>query len=110
MNLARWGIARYGGAFDATAPLSGQRALTRECLATVRPFMAGYGVEVGLTIRALRAGFRLTEVPTTMAHAATGRDVAGFVHRGKQFVHVAIALMRLSRQPAPVRAAETDWR
>jgi hypothetical protein len=110
MNLARWGIARYGGEFDATAPLSGQRALTRACLATVRPFMAGYGVEVGLTIRALRAGFRLTELPTTMAHAATGRDVAGFVHRGKQFVHVAIALMRLSRQPAPERAPESDWR
>lgn len=110
MNLARWGIARYGGPFDATAPLSGQRALTRECLATVRPFSAGYGVEVGLTIRALRAGFRLAEVPTTMAHSATGRDVAGFVHRGKQFVHVAIALMRLSRQATPVRPADESWR
>ena len=31
-----------------------------------------------------------------MAHAATGRDFEGFVHRGKQFVHVAVALMRLS--------------
>lgn len=98
MRLARWGIARYGGPFEASAPLSGQRALTRECLATVRPFMAGYGVEVGLTIRALRAGFRLVEVPTTMKHAATGRDLAGFVHRGRQFVHVALALGRLSRE------------
>jgi hypothetical protein len=110
MNLARWGITRYGGAFDATAPLSGQRALTRECFTTVRPFSAGYGVEVGLTIRALRAGFRLTEVPTTMAHAATGRDISGFVHRGKQFVHVAAALMRLSREPAPARVTDDDWR
>jgi glycosyltransferase involved in cell wall biosynthesis len=108
MRLARWGITRYGGPFDATAPLSGQRALTRSCLATARPFMAGYGVEVGLTVRALRAGFRLAEVPTTMTHSATGRDLAGFVHRGKQFVHVGIALMRLSREPARQPVADDD--
>jgi len=102
-NLARWGIRRFGGPFDATAPLSGQRALTRACLATVRPFSAGYGVEVGLTIRALRAGFRLAEVETTMTHAATRRDVKGFVHRGRQFVHVALALMRLAGEKPPVR-------
>lgn len=99
MRLARWGIARYGGAFDATAPLSGQRALTRDCFAAVRPFSAGYGAEVGLTVRALRAGFRVAEVETTMAHAATGRDLAGFVHRGRQFVHVVLALARLAREP-----------
>ena len=103
MRLARWGIHRYGGPFEARAPLSGQRALTRSCFATVRPFSAGYGVEVGLTIRALRAGFTLVEVPTTMAHAATGRDLSGFVHRGRQFTHVAIALARLSTERAPQR-------
>jgi glycosyltransferase involved in cell wall biosynthesis len=103
-NLARWGIHRYGSPeFEALAPLSGQRALTRACLATVRPFSAGYGVEVGLTIRALRAGFRLVEVETTMAHSATGRDLKGFVHRGRQFVHVAVALARLARQRTPER-------
>jgi glycosyltransferase involved in cell wall biosynthesis len=102
-RLAAWGIRRYGGDFDATAPLSGQRALTRECLATVRPFSAGYGVEVGLSIRALRAGFRLVEVPTTMSHAATGRDLAGFVHRGRQLTHVSLALARLSREKPRVR-------
>ena len=102
-SLARWGIVRFGGDFDAQAPLSGQRALTRACLATVRPFSAGYGVEVGLTIRALRAGFRLVEVDTTMSHAATGRDLAGFVHRGRQFVHVGLALLSLWRQKPPIR-------
>ncbi|MFU8890820.1 MAG: glycosyltransferase family 2 protein [Anaerosomatales bacterium] len=95
-GLARWGIRRLGGPFDAQAPLSGQRALNRGALAACRPFESGYGVEVALTIRALRAGLRLVEVPTTMAHAATGRDVAGFVHRGRQFGHVAAALLRLA--------------
>ena len=102
-SLARFGIRKLGGDFDAQAPLSGQRALTQSCLATVRPFSAGYGVEVGLTIRALRAGFRLTEVETTMSHAATGRNLRGFIHRGRQFVHVSLALLSLWRQKPPVR-------
>ena len=106
-GLARWGIRQLGGDFEPTAPLSGQRALTRECLATVRPFSAGYGVEVGLTIRALRAGFRLAEVPTTIGHAATGRNLKGFVHRGRQFVHVAWALVELALQKPPVRRTGT---
>lgn len=96
-RLASWGISRLGDpSFVATAPLSGQRALSAECLAAVRPLESGYGVEVGLTIRALRARMRVLEVPTTMSHAATGRDVAGFVHRGRQFAHVALALLRIA--------------
>lgn len=94
-NMARKEIAKMGGGFDAQAPLSGQRALTRACLDAVLPFASGYGVEVGLTIRALRHNFRLLEVETSMTHAATGRDLSGFMHRGKQFVHVWAALMKL---------------
>lgn len=98
-GLARWGIRQSGGDFDAQAPLSGQRVLNRAALDACRPFESGYGVEVALTIRALRAGLRVEEVPTTMAHAATGRDLAGFAHRGQQFVHVAAALARAAREP-----------
>jgi glycosyltransferase involved in cell wall biosynthesis len=99
-GLARWGIRRLGGPFDAHAPLSGQRALTRNAVAAVRPFESGYGVEVALTVRALRAGLRVVEVETTMTHAATGRNLAGFVHRGRQFIDVARALVRLTRERA----------
>jgi hypothetical protein len=99
-GLARWGIRTLGGAggraFAATAPLSGQRAMTRACLERVTPFAFGYGVEVALSVRALRAGMRVTEVTTTMSHDATGRDAAGFMHRGRQFAHVARALGRLA--------------
>lgn len=98
-GLARWGIRTMGGGWESQAPLSGQRALTGECLAAVRPFATGYGVEVALTVRALRAGLRLVEVPTTMTHAATGRDVRGFIHRGRQFVHVTLALIGLAVTP-----------
>lgn len=96
LRMARNGIRSLSGTdFDAQAPLSGQRAISRECLEAVRPFAAGYGVEVALTIRALRNGFRVLEVPTEMTHAHTSRDVAGFVHRGRQFVHVGLALLKL---------------
>jgi hypothetical protein len=99
-GLARFGIRALGGAagrdFEATAPLSGQRAMTRACWDRVTPFEFGYGVEVALTVRALRAGMRVVEVVTTMSHDATGRDAAGFAHRGRQFLHVARALARLA--------------
>jgi glycosyltransferase involved in cell wall biosynthesis len=102
--LARLGIRALGSpAFSATAPLSGQRALNRAALAVTTPFAFGYGVEVALTVRALRAGLRVLEVPTTMAHAATGRDAAGFAHRGRQFAHVLRALARLAFERRPAR-------
>lgn len=97
-GLARWGIRRLGGGFDAQAPLSGQRALTAAASRVVAPFAFGYGVEVALTVRALRAGLRVVEIETTMSHAATGRDIGGFLHRGRQFAHVLNALIRLATE------------
>jgi glycosyltransferase involved in cell wall biosynthesis len=94
-GLARFGIRSLSG-FEATAPLSGQRALNRNAWEAATPFARGYGVEVGLTVRAARAGLTLLEVPTLMGHAATGRDLAGFAHRGRQFVQVGAALLRLA--------------
>jgi glycosyltransferase involved in cell wall biosynthesis len=97
-RLARWGIRRLGEPSDGwspTAPLSGQRAFTRAAFQSARPFSGGYGVEVTSTIRVLRAGQRVREVSTTMSHAATGRSVHGFAHRGRQFFEVGAALIRL---------------
>lgn len=96
-GLARRGIRRLGG-LETAAPLSGQRALSRAAWRAGTPFAAGYGVEVALTIRVLRAGLRVAEVPTSMGHAATGKTLAGFAHRGRQFVAVAFTLARLGRE------------
>lgn len=94
-GLARRGIAALGGGFDAQAPLSGQRGLNRNAWESATPFASGYGAEVALTVRALRGGSRVLEVPVPMSHAATGKDLAGFAHRGRQFVHVLRALLTL---------------
>jgi glycosyltransferase involved in cell wall biosynthesis len=74
--------ARCG--FRAREPLSGQRALRREAMDAVRPLAPGFGVEVAMTIDAVRAGLRVREVPVAMTHAPTGRDLAGFAHRARQ--------------------------
>lgn len=99
-GLARHGIAVLTG-LRATAPLSGQRALSRAAWVAATPFAGSYGVEVALTVRVCRAGLRVTEVPTTMSHAATGRDVGGFAHRGRQFVAVLATLVRLGFERHP---------
>lgn len=74
-------------------PLSGQRAMTAELFDAVTPFASGFGMEVAMTIDALRAGFRVAEVPTGMTHRETGRDAAGFLHRGRQFADILVALL-----------------
>ena len=90
MGLARWGtwlLTRR----RLQAPLSGQRACRRWVLA-VAPIADGFGAEVAMNIAAGDAGARIVEVPVEMTHAATGRNLAGFKHRGKQFVHILGAL------------------
>jgi glycosyltransferase involved in cell wall biosynthesis len=92
-RLARKGIRLYTG-LEVASPLSGQRVISRAVLEKIgpNPFESGFGVEVGLTIDVFRHGFRVREVPVMMSHAETGRDIAGFVHRGRQFVHVLLVL------------------
>lgn len=102
-NMARKAILDYGGDFEAEAPLSGQRVLNAACLEVVRPFASGYGVETIMTIKALRAGMRVLEVPTTMSHAATGKDLQGFIHRGRQYLHVRLALLKFALTNKKVR-------
>lgn len=92
VTLARGGIFLLTG-WRARAPLSGQRVLTRRLLEEVGGLSPGFGVEVGLTIDALRRGFRVLEIETQMAHRATGRDWRGFLHRGRQFIAVGRALL-----------------
>jgi glycosyltransferase involved in cell wall biosynthesis len=75
-------------------PLSGQRAIRREILERTNGFAGGFGAEVGLTIDALRLGYRIREVEVEMSHAKTGKSLAGFRHRGRQFGHILLALLR----------------
>lgn len=91
-------IRRLAG-FTTREPLSGQRAMTRKVLEAVRPLAPGFGVEVAMTIDAIRAGFRVIEIPVAMEHAVTGRDMAGFLHRARQGGDLLrVAVSRVARR------------
>ncbi|HEB13028.1 MAG TPA: glycosyltransferase [Actinobacteria bacterium] len=92
-GLARWGIKRLGS-FYVQAPLSGQRAMKASLFREVGGLDGGYGMETGLTIDALRLGYKIKEVSTKMSHNETGRDIVGFTHRGRQFKAVASAILK----------------
>jgi hypothetical protein len=97
-RFAAWAIRRLGGV-RTTAPLSGQRAITRACLAAARPLAPGFGVETAMTIDAARAGFRVEEIAVPgLTHRATGRGVRGFVHRGRQGIQIAAAVVARIRR------------
>ncbi len=92
VRFARWAIRRQCG-LDLAAPLSGQRALRATALEDVLPFAQGFGMEVGMTIDAARAGHRVMEVELNLEHRATGRTPSGFAHRGRQLLDCARAYM-----------------
>ncbi|MEO5680288.1 MAG: glycosyltransferase, partial [Acidimicrobiales bacterium] len=63
-RVAAWGIRRACG-FEAAAPLSGQRAVRGELLRSL-VLADRFGLEVGMTVDAVRAGAVVVEVPVTM--------------------------------------------
>jgi glycosyltransferase involved in cell wall biosynthesis len=85
LGFARRAICRLCG-LDTTAPISGQRAMRAEVLRATLPFARGYGMEVGMTVDAVRSGYRLREYELDLSHRATGRSLAGFAHRARQLV------------------------
>jgi len=79
--------------FEASEPLSGQRAITAAALAAVRPLAPGFGLEVGMTIDAVRAGLRVVEIPIEgLSHRPTGRGARGFAHRARQGADILAAM------------------
>lgn len=99
-GLAHWGI-RYFTGLEMESPISGQRALRKSMASRILPLAPGFGAEVAMTIAAARAGLRVREVPTNMTHRETGRDLKGFLHRGRQFTDIARTLWHCYRRYGP---------
>jgi hypothetical protein len=72
-------------------PLSGQRALSERARETLFPVAAGFGVETRMTVDALREGLDVREIELDLEHRATGRDLRGFAHRGRQLADLVLA-------------------
>ena len=100
LGFARWAIRSLCGA-EPEAPISGQRAMRVEVLRAALPFARGYGMEIGMTVDAVRAGYRLREYELDLEHRATGRTFAGFLHRARQlrdFLRVYLSRLRPLRR------------
>jgi hypothetical protein len=98
LGFARWAIRRRCG-LGTTAPISGQRAMRVEALRATLPFAHGYGMEIGMTIDAVRAGYRPREYELDLSHRATSRSLAGFAHRARQLID--FARVYLARRSPP---------
>ncbi len=90
-GFSAWAIRIITG-FNASAPLSGQRALKRSLLEGIS-IAEGYAVETALTIDAISAGFRVSEVSVPLKHRALGKSWRGFLHRAKQFWDIFTAIL-----------------
>jgi len=83
VGFARWAVERRSG-LRMSAPLSGQRAMRADVLRSLLPLAPGFGLEAGMDIDAVRAGYRVREIELDLDHRATGRTPGGFMHRGRQ--------------------------
>jgi glycosyltransferase involved in cell wall biosynthesis len=91
LGLAGKGISALTG-LQLRSPLSGQRCLSRQ-LAEELGIADRFGVETSLTIEVARWGGRILEIPLALQHARTGRNLAGFRHRARQFRDVLGVLL-----------------
>jgi len=108
-GLAR-GLIDVLGGLRLSEPLSGQRALSAPARAACFPVAAGFGCEVRMTIDAARSGLEVREVELPLRHRATGRDVAGFVHRARQLRDVLYACGPLGVNFRGARLPLVGWK
>ena len=90
-KVAARALIRLRSGFDAEEPLSGQRFLSPAAREACFPLAAGFGCETRMTIDAARAGLSVREVALPLRHRATGRDLGGFLHRGRQLLDALLA-------------------
>jgi Glycosyl transferase family 2 len=102
-------LIRLRCGFRAAEPLSGQRAVSAAARATCFPLAPGFGCETRMTIDAVRAGLRVSELELPLEHRATGRDLRGFLHRGRQLHDALVACGPLASNYRGVRLPLLGW-
>ena len=102
-------LIRLVSGYDAREPLSGQRRLTQKARTTLFPLAAGFGCETAMTADAARTGLELGEVEVELEHRATGRDLRGFLHRGRQLRDILLAFGPQGRNHRGLRLPLVGW-
>jgi hypothetical protein len=104
------GLIELLSGFEPREPLSGQRALSPAARAACFPVAAGFGCEARMTIDAARAGLRIEERDLELRHRPTERDLAGFVHRGRQLLDTLYACGPLAVNFRGLRLPLVGWK
>lgn len=73
---------------EMNSSLSGQRVYKREVIEKMEYIPDRYGIEVAMTIQVINNNFSIIEVPVTMKHRYSQRNLEGTIHRGKQFCDI----------------------
>jgi hypothetical protein len=107
-RIARSLIALRTG-FAPDEPLSGQRLVSERARAACFPLAPGFGCELRMTIDAILAGLAFHEVELDLAHRPTGRDVTGFLHRGRQLLDALLASGPLALNFRGLRLPLIGW-
>jgi len=102
-------LVRLRTGVSTREPLSGQRLVSARARAACFPLAPGFGCEVRMTIDAVRAGLTLDEVELDLEHRATGRDAAGFLHRGRQLLDAVVAAGPLGVNYRGLRLPLVGW-
>ncbi len=102
-------LIRLRTGLEVSEPLSGQRALDAAARSAVFPLAPGFGAETRMTIDAARAGVAVLEIELDLTHRATGRDVRGFAHRGRQLVDLLLAAGPLRLNHRGLRLPVVGW-
>jgi Glycosyl transferase family 2 len=102
-------LIRLVSGYEAAEPLSGQRRLTQKARAKLFPLAAGFGCETAMTAEAAREGLTITETAVDLEHRATGRDLRGFLHRGRQLRDILLAFGPQGRNHRGLRLPLVGW-
>jgi hypothetical protein len=102
-------LIRLRSGYGPREPLSGQRRLTQAARDAVFPLAAGFGCETAMTAEAVRAGLTVAETAVELEHRATGRDLRGFLHRGRQLRDILLAFGPQGRNHRGLRLPLVGW-
>ena len=93
-KFSKYGIYLLTGV-RINSSLSGQRVYKKSVIDSMKYIPNNFGIEVAMTVGAIKNGFKIKEIPVSMTHRVTGRNVKGFLHRGKQFFHISFTFFNL---------------
>ncbi|MTI68313.1 MAG: glycosyltransferase family 2 protein [Firmicutes bacterium] len=94
-KLAKMGVLFYTNE-NIESSLSGQRVYKKDVIECINYIPNRFGIEVAMTIQALKNNFEIKEVKVNMRHRETTRNLKGFIHRGKQFMNILVTFLMLN--------------